>query len=431
MVIGLAICFLILLAILCQVGERTLPGIINKAASNVFSALFVGIAGGLLIFPVTSKLEPQSTPSKDVSSITSTPSEDASSISSASNVVTLDETETPKSPTINSNQDQSTEEAENTIEKNEEDNQTNISEDNRITCSAADQKVTKDGSLSYEDQEIVYSFVPPVSGKYRIDFDISDVNCLYLFRIYDEKKDQLARAYSDSEGVTVDLENTQEYSLVVKQYRDLPSYTLTIHIPNDIQTVTGEQINGALRFTAQIDSYYYTAPVTGKYRFDYDFGDMQGDYVFRIYSSKNESIVHGRLCNEGDNAELEAGQTYLITIEQYSKFADYLVNIGVPNEESVINGDYFTGEIRYYNQENIYYYYAPITGQYTFALDINDVNSAYNFKIYSEKNELISSQHSYSDISKVYLNEGECYKIVVSQETGTMTYGISISYECE
>lgn len=77
------------------------------------------------------------------------------------------------------------------------------------------------------------SFVAPVTGQYRFDFDISDATCDYCCAVIDSRGEEVgSRYYSSSEhGMNVTLASGETYSMVVRQTKGSSRYTITLHVP--------------------------------------------------------------------------------------------------------------------------------------------------------------------------------------------------------
>lgn len=289
------------------------------------------------------------------------------------------------------------------------------------------------GSLSTEDQVVKYDFTAPKDGRYRFDLGISDTKANYDVSIKDSKNIKVVSGsyYGSDHGFSANLEAGKTYEISVSQDYLMCDYTISIGIPNDIKTVTGESFSGSIKYIDQEDFYNYTAPKAGLYRFDFDTTDVKANYKVKITDTKNTSIGSASYSSSshGLTVRLNANETYKIKVEQDYLTCDYSINIGVPTDTQAINGNKITGTIRYEDQENTYTYVAPRTGLYHFDFDTSDVSANYSFKIVNSKNaKVCSTNYSASKLngSTVTLEEGMTYTIIVGYDFKTCDYEVSI-----
>ena len=86
------------------------------------------------------------------------------------------------------------------------------------------------GQITYTDQQDHYTFSPTSSGNHKFNFDINDVNHCYRFFIYDDRNELLTSHFARNNGVTVELESDKTYRIMIMQYTDFPSYSVTISL---------------------------------------------------------------------------------------------------------------------------------------------------------------------------------------------------------
>lgn len=127
-------------------------------------------------------------------------------------------------------------------------------------------------------------------------------------------------------------------------------------------------INGSLVKENQKDEYVYVAPTDGTYRFYADLSSG-GEILIRLCDENGESL------NYGTNAltiDLEAGKTYILSVEYRNGPCDYDISVGVPIPITNITGySSVTGNITYQDQKDKYYYTAPISGTYCFNTNLS------------------------------------------------------------
>lgn len=221
-------------------------------------------------------------------------------------------------------------------------------------------KITGDtisGSIKDEDDEFYYTFTPTVSGIHRFDFDISNVNADYRFRLVTSKQATKGPYYYSSKnmsrkdhGISIELNAGETYTIIIDYY-DLPcDYVVKIGKPEAVKTISSSTISGTIRFTDEVDEYKYTATKTGRYRFAFDISDTNADYGFELITSKQSTrgpyyySSKGQLArNHGVSIDLTAGETYTIRIFQEDKTCDYTVKIGVPTDVVSFSGKTVNG----------------------------------------------------------------------------------------
>lgn len=72
----------------------------------------------------------------------------------------------------------------------------------------------------------------------------------------------------------------------------MPKYTIKIGVPNKIKDVQEDKITGEIKYNDQTDTFNYTTPRTGVYRFDFEIDDVNNEYDFKIFDEKREEIVN-------------------------------------------------------------------------------------------------------------------------------------------
>jgi len=188
---------------------------------------------------------------------------------------------------------------------------------------------SKNDSITYKDQNNHYRYTAPKTGKYRIECDPSDYTAYYYLSVTDAtgvKKSN--ERFHGLGGDTVTLEAGQTYNIVVSQSDGFPyNYTLIIHIPNDIQTVTNRKIQGAITFTEQQNIYTFSVPVSGKYKFTMDTTDVNAKIDFCIRNEKKSTVVDERYISDGATfyGDLQAGQKYTAYVTQRNGACEYTI----------------------------------------------------------------------------------------------------------
>lgn len=282
------------------------------------------------------------------------------------------------------------------------------------------------GTVSYTDQENQYTYKAPITGKYRFDFSINDVDCNYDFYLYSSNNKKIVSTSYLSEGKTVELVKDEVYTIIIKQHSGYVDYTIDIGIPNEVQSISENSISGSLEYIDQLDKYTYVAPITGKYRFDFYNNDVECNYDVQIYSSINEKLLESSSLNEGKSIDLQGGETYEIEIIQNTGIENYSINIGIPNDIRNVEENTISGTLNYTDQENNYLYLAPMSGEYGFIFEISDEDANYDFLIYTPNNKKLVETSYMKGYKIIQMEEGQVYTIVVRQHLGFPSYKIGI-----
>lgn len=271
-----------------------------------------------------------------------------------------------------------------------------------------------------------FQYEAKATGKYRFDLDINDVNYSYCFAIYDDKNQQLGYAYSDNDGLTIELEENKIYTMYVEQYSGSCEFTVYIGEPRPLQYITDSKFTGNIYYENQTDVFSFTAPNNGKYRFDFDINDVNKSYKFSIYDSKNANVGTDYSYNGGTTVELIENNTYTIYIEQNNGMCEYEVTIGYPSSTQIIDGVSFSGELTYTDQQNYYEFTSKNAGIYRFDFVTNDVNNKYKFTLKDGKNKNLGQEtSSYGGIT-LDLDKNTKYAICIEQITGFSKYTVNI-----
>ncbi|MBM6870820.1 hypothetical protein, partial [Pseudoflavonifractor phocaeensis] len=136
-----------------------------------------------------------------------------------------------------------------------------------------------------------------------------------------------------------------------------------------LKDVTEEApIKGSITEDGQEDQYRYTAKVKGTYRFSTDL-NAGGEVRVRISGENGKSL--GDAINSL-SIELEAGKTYILSIEYSNGPCDYTVSIGAPNPiEDATGSVRLSGKLTYKGQKDRYHYIAHTSGIYRFSTDLS------------------------------------------------------------
>lgn len=250
------------------------------------------------------------------------------------------------------------------------------------------------GALNNEAALIERSYKAPRNGIYRFDFKLTtNANARFSFIIIDSTNAIIVErnGISNSNGVTQELKEGEIYTFQFKQQTDFSEFDMTIGIPHPTVTLTENTINDTITYKDQCNQYVYTAPTSGKYRFQCD----PSDYTVYYYLSVTD-VTGVEKCNSqlqqlnGKTVSLDAGQTYNIVISQYGDdynacHYSYTLTIFTPSEPQTVKNRKITGELTFIEQENIYYVSIPFDGEYKVSVETSDAEAEFYILVRNEK----------------------------------------------
>lgn len=92
------------------------------------------------------------------------------------------------------------------------------------------------GYISSKNKELHQSYSPPKTGRYRLDFEISNVENNYYVVIKNSTGEEIDSAYYSDEGMTIkELKKNEQYAIIVKANKiDTPfNFTIKINLPDN------------------------------------------------------------------------------------------------------------------------------------------------------------------------------------------------------
>ncbi len=282
------------------------------------------------------------------------------------------------------------------------------------------------GELGYTDQIDEYTYTAERTGVYRFDFEIGNVEESYRVVVFDSKKQEELNKYSSDEGGTVELVENGKYTIQVIQEEGMPTYSISIGVPNAVTTIEKNNIVGNINFIDQQDEYIYETPRTGTYRFDYNINDVNNDYRVIIKDEKNDVIKENYYSDEGCTVELKGKKTYYVYVKQATGSAKYKIKIHPPKKIIATQNSNITGKISFIDQENIFYYSVLKTGKYRFEFHTDNVESDYRIILYEWNNENIFDTYCSYTYKEVELKKGKKYKLYIKYSSGFEKYSIDI-----
>lgn len=276
--------------------------------------------------------------------------------------------------------------------------------------------------VSFENQKNKYRFTAPVTGRYR--FDLTEVNSNVSFRlmICDDKDNNIVDTYNLGQYVV--LNEGETYDIQVRQYSGLGSYCMRIGFQKPSTDITGyTSIQDSIEYEDQKNVYYFTAPVSGRYRFDITETSETNSYRLMVWDHLENNILD--TYNSGAYIDFNKGETYEIQVIYYSGFDNYTLNIGYQKEKTDISGkDLIYDKITFENQENVYKYIPDESKDYSFSIEDYMTDCSFRLIICDEyKNELADT---YNNEKTITLESGKEYTIKVIQYSGFSNYSLNI-----
>lgn len=273
------------------------------------------------------------------------------------------------------------------------------------------------GKISYEGQVDKYSYTAQVSGTYRFDTDLSSGGGV-IVEISGENGNSIKWGY---DALTIDLESEKNYILSIEYRNGECDYKLNIGEPISITDITNNSsVVGSIKYKDQKDRYYYTAQVSGTYRFSTDLSSGGSAYV-RISGQNGNSIKWGY---DALTIDLESGKTYILSIEYRDGKCDYEIDIGVPiSITDITNNSSVKGSIKYKDQKDRYYYTAQVSGTYIIDTNLSAGGSVY-VRVSGENGNSIN--RGYDKLS-IKLEEGKNYILSVEFRNVLCDYVMTIT----
>lgn len=274
------------------------------------------------------------------------------------------------------------------------------------------------GSITYQDQKDKFVYTAPISGIYRFDTNLSSGGSVRIY-LYGENGNSIDYDY---DALTIELEAGKTYILSVEYRNGTCDYTVNIGVPLEISDLSGQTaVSGSITYKDQKNKYYYTAQNSGTYRFDTNLSSGGSVRVY-IYGENGNSIDYNY---DALTIDLEAGKTYILSIEYRNGPCDYIVNIGVPIAMSDITGSTsVSGNITYKDQKDKYIYTAPVTGTYLFNTNLSSGGSVRVY-IYGENGN--SLKYDYDELS-IDLEAGKTYILSIEYRNAICAYEVFINY---
>ena len=186
-------------------------------------------------------------------------------------------------------------------------------------------------SIEFNDQDNVYSFVVPISGRYRFSFTEIRENKYLRMSIYNHLGERIKNDYpGNNEGVTIDLSSDEKYSIHISEESGYITYYMTIGRQKEIIDISEyEGVNDSIEFDDQDNIYQYSPPVDGNYVFSFSELVEGKDIKISVYNRLNERIKYGYCDNTSTLVvdDMNANETYQIHVQEENGFSPYTMTI--------------------------------------------------------------------------------------------------------
>lgn len=298
------------------------------------------------------------------------------------------------------------------------------------------------GNISAEEQEDWYNFTAPFEGYYRIDMTGMQNGTDVRLYLYDDLGNVIASdTYcTNEEGITGgSLEAGKNYSIKVKQDNGYTTYSLTVGMQKAPIDLTGyTEITDTIEYIDQRNMYFFSVPITGRYRFDMSEIHSGTDVELYIFDSLGDTVASDTYCTNGEGItvrDLQAGTIYEIQVRQDNGFSGYRLNIGY--QKGVVDISNYTvvnDSVEYTDQRNVYTFTVPVEGRYRFEVSGMCGGADVELYMFNNLEETVASNTYCTNgegITVMNLNAGETYQIQIRQDNGLSPYVLSIGKQKE
>jgi hypothetical protein len=314
------------------------------------------------------------------------------------------------------------------------------------------------GEITTAGQIKLHPFTAPRDGRYRLEL-AGLRNARVELYVYNNTGNLLSGTRYDGYGVrSINVENGgglfywlnggQTYQVYIAHSVGFSQYTLVIgHQKETVDISIYTRLNDSVEYTNQRNTYSFTAPRDGRYRFELaglrnarvelyvynNTGDLLSGTRYDGYAVRSINVENGG----GLFYCLNGGQTYWIYIEQSTGLSPYHLLIGHQKETVDISSvTRLTDSIQYTNQRNVYSFTAPRDGRYRFEL-AELRNTKVEIYVYNNTGDPLSGTRydGYAVRSIIVeneggltygLNNGQIYWIYIAQSTGFSPYALNI-----
>ena len=191
-----------------------------------------------------------------------------------------------------------------------------------------------------------------------------------------------------------------------------------------------EGFTGYMKISEQEDSFTFTTPVAGRYRFDLSDDNADARLAVNVFDQNGEHKAGDVLKNgQGINADLEADIPCKVVISYYDGTTNYTLKIGMPAPTIQLENldEELEGEITYIGQIDQYEFTTTREGTYRFDLTDNNAEARYYMTLVDQRNNTIFNDSYRGDTgATAKLEAGVTYVFSVYQKENLAKYWVKI-----
>ena len=177
--------------------------------------------------------------------------------------------------------------------------------------------------------------------------------------------------------------------------------------------------------------FSYTAQVTGRYRFWIAQCLSGVKFQVQVFDSRETRLKNEYLAqDDGASVDFTAGETYVIKVNQYRNYGDFVLNLGQAVPVADVTGyRYISDSVCFTEQVNRYVFTAPYDGVYGFFIRECNNGLRFNVKVTDAAGyEKCSGYLEQNDILNATLAAGQVYTVSVTQYRGKGDYVLGTAY---
>ena len=223
------------------------------------------------------------------------------------------------------------------------------------------------------------------------------------------------------------LKAKKKYKIKVKSYSP---YKILVYKPKPKVSINGSTIiNDSVDYYMQKNTYYFTAPYSGIYRFELNNMDYR---VTLVLSDSDGNVIDYKECNNGSGIttdKIKKGEKYYLYNKDSVLTTPYTLEVYMPKKKVNISGyDAVCDAVEYKGAENKYIYRAENSGELMMLfMDLyedGDEETVVDVKVTdSSGHEIANGSCKNGRYIKVPgMQEGEEYTITVSENNGISLY---------
>jgi len=287
------------------------------------------------------------------------------------------------------------------------------------------------GNISENGQRDTFTFTAPRDGWYRFEMAELRGGAQVRLMVWNHLDVNIGDRWAgNGQGHLVRLTGGRTYSIEVRQSSGLSPYHLVIgHQKETVDVSRLTELSDSVQFTEQRNIYTFTAPRTGRFRFE--MAELRGGAQVRIVAwNRLDEVIADRWAGNGQGHTLNliGGQTYIIEVRQSSGLSPYHLIIGHQKETVDISRiTRLSDSVQYTDQSNVYTFTASRTGNHRFEIAELMGNAQVRIIIRNRLDEVIADRwvgngHGHT----LNLTGGQTYGIEIRQSTGLSSYALNI-----